>query len=189
MGLNKLPRVVMHPRPGQGSNLWPLDHKSGALPLHHHISQRAMCTPISHMVSWSHTSLPQLNGISTVSAGLTVVTIRHTHRPWDCLQQQTESHVLWPKISRNNLQNATAAILLNDYATMYKNCNCNESAFSFLRQLTTWHCSHWLLHAVLLCAVLSINISCLPGPQQCAFSALTPLVGRQEGHPACKKLE
>jgi len=121
MGLNKLPRVVMHPRPGQGSNLWPLDHKSGALPLHHHISQRAMCTPISHMVSWSHTSLPQLNGISTVSAGLTVVTIEHTQRPWDCLQQQTESHVLWPKISRNHLQNATAAILLNKYATMYKN--------------------------------------------------------------------
>ena len=24
---------------------------------------------------------------------------------------------------------------------------------------------------------------------QCAFSALTLLVGRQEGHPACKKLE
>jgi len=25
--------------------------------------------------------------------------------------------------------------------------------------------------------------------QPCAFSALTLLVGRQEGHPACKKLE
>jgi len=27
------------------------------------------------------------------------------------------------------------------------------------------------------------------GVQYCAFSALTLLVGRQEGHPACKKLE
>ena len=26
-------------------------------------------------------------------------------------------------------------------------------------------------------------------PIHCAFSALTLLVGRQEGHPACKKLE
>jgi len=24
---------------------------------------------------------------------------------------------------------------------------------------------------------------------RCTFSALTPLVGRQEGHPACKKIE
>jgi len=26
-------------------------------------------------------------------------------------------------------------------------------------------------------------------PSVCAFSALTLLVGRQEGHPACRKLE
>jgi len=34
------------------------------------------------------------------------------------------------------------------------NCNNNKSVFSFLRQLTTWHCSHLLLNAVLLCALL-----------------------------------
>jgi len=30
----------------------------------------------------------------------------------------------------------------------------SKSVFSLLRQLTTWHCSHLLLNAVLLCAVL-----------------------------------
>jgi len=37
--------------------------------------------------------------------------------------------------------------------------------FSFLRQLTTWHCSHLLLNAVLL-RRLAIDISHPPGPQQ-----------------------
>ena len=34
-------------------------------------------------------------------------------------------------------------------------CCCNmlhESVFSFLRQLTAWHCSHLLLNAILLCS-------------------------------------
>jgi len=36
----------------------------------------------------------------------------------------------------------------------------------------------------------SINvINCITINQVLAFSALTLLVGRQEGHPACKKLE
>ena len=30
----------------------------------------------------------------------------------------------------------------------------NKTVFSFLRQLTTWHCSHLLPNAVLLCAVM-----------------------------------
>jgi len=41
-------------------------------------------------------------------------------------------------------------------------------------------------------ALVSRGISCLnlsyPFRTLCAFSALTLLVGRQEGHPACKKL-
>jgi len=51
----------------------------------------------------------------------------------------------------------------------------HKSVFSFLRQLTTFHCSHLLLNAVLLCAVLlgarppplsSISPARPPGPQQ-----------------------
>ena len=48
----------------------------------------------------------------------------------------------------------------------------NYSLLSLLRQLTTWHCSHLSLNAVLLCCrgarrpPLSINIACPPGPQQ-----------------------
>ena len=37
--------------------------------------------------------------------------------------------------------------------------------FSFLRQLTTWHCPHLLLNAAVLLAT-TIDISCPPGPQQ-----------------------
>jgi len=36
-----------------------------------------------------------------------------------------------------------------------------------------------------MCQKLCFNLLALPA---CAFSALTLLVGRQEGHPACKKL-
>ena len=32
-----------------------------------------------------------------------------------------------------------------------QNVKCNKSVESFLRQLKTWHCSHLLLHAMLLC--------------------------------------
>ena len=39
---------------------------------------------------------------------------------------------------------------------------------------------------IILCMTLCLQCLC----RQCsAFSALTLLVGRQEGHPACKKLE
>jgi len=43
----------------------------------------------------------------------------------------------------------------------------NQSGF-------VWHCS----------AIFTLNVVC----KLSAFSALTLLVGRQEGHPACKKL-
>jgi len=49
----------------------------------------------------------------------------------------------------------------------------NKSVFSFLRALTTWHCPHLLLHAVLRpraaatpAVQQSIDISNPPGPQQ-----------------------
>jgi len=50
----------------------------------------------------------------------------------------------------------------------------NKSAFSFVRQLTTWHCTHALLRAVMRhgccwppAVQQSINNSCPPpGPQQ-----------------------
>jgi len=43
----------------------------------------------------------------------------------------------------------------------------NKPVFSFLRRLTTRHCSHLLRRAVLLLrSPLSIDISCSPGPQQ-----------------------
>jgi len=41
----------------------------------------------------------------------------------------------------------------------------NTSVFSFLRQLTTRHCSHLLLNAVLR-LLPSIDISCPQGPEQ-----------------------
>ena len=47
--------------------------------------------------------------------------------------------------------------------------------FSFLRQLSTWYCSHLLLSAVLLAArrpPLSINIPCPHGAQQHANDAV-----------------
>ena len=40
----------------------------------------------------------------------------------------------------------------------------------------------------LQCADVPLSI-CSLTPRMFAFSALTLLVGRQEGHPACKKLE
>ena len=40
----------------------------------------------------------------------------------------------------------------------------------------------------LQCADVPLSI-CSLTPMMFAFSALTLLVGRQEGHPACKKLE
>jgi len=63
---------------------------------------------------------------------------------------------------------------------------CND-----LPVLTVWYC-HWFLHLNQSCKafippehdLLKMCI-CL---SLCAFSALTSLVGRQEGHPACKKL-
>ena len=44
---------------------------------------------------------------------------------------------------------------------------------------------HWLCYFTLLFIYILIRSKCL---QCCAFSALTLLVGQQEGHPACKKL-
>ena len=44
----------------------------------------------------------------------------------------------------------------------------------------SWNCCNWCTIAVIIMSHLHIYI---------AFSALTLLVGRQEGHPACKKTE
>jgi len=44
----------------------------------------------------------------------------------------------------------------------------------------------WLMQAVVLHATSPFII--ITRCRSCAFSALTLLVGRQEGHPACKKL-
>jgi len=38
------------------------------------------------------------------------------------------------------------------------------------------------------CFCVYANFSCTVCYKKCAFSALTLLVGRLEGHPACKKL-
>ena len=64
------------------------------------------------------------------------------------------------------------------YETKLRHCHTmyifNKSAFSFVRQLTTWHCTHALLRAVMRhgccwppAVQQSINNSCPPpGPQQ-----------------------
>ena len=50
--------------------------------------------------------------------------------------------------------------------------HASKPVFSFLRQLTAWHCPHLLLRAVLRRGWLlsagrqSVDISCSPGPQQ-----------------------
>jgi len=49
---------------------------------------------------------------------------------------------------------------------------------------------HFTFHRNVTQKTASINvINCITTNQVLAFSALTLLVGRQEGHPACKKLE
>ena len=40
----------------------------------------------------------------------------------------------------------------------------------------------------MICTAITINCNLVSGEKK-AFSALTPLVGRQEGHQACKKTE
>jgi len=57
---------------------------------------------------------------------------------------------------------------------------------------TVWyHCTVWLsyLHDVPVLCFFTDHISKEGNKFGCAFSALTLLVGRQEGHPACKKTE
>jgi len=49
--------------------------------------------------------------------------------------------------------------------------NSNKSVFSFLRQLTTWHCSHSLLDAVLLYWATGVRHCCSIFPVRRAHSS------------------
>jgi len=50
------------------------------------------------------------------------------------------------------------------------------------------NCIPDLTVAYLLLCIIVLRVIALVELLHCAFSALTLLVGRQEGHPACKKL-
>jgi len=60
---------------------------------------------------------------------------------------------------------------------------CSVVNFPQLKDVTKY-VSCQLYHTTLATAVADTTLS-----DNCAFSALTLLVGRQEGHPACKKTE
>ena len=64
----------------------------------------------------------------------------------------------------------------------------NKPPFSYLRMLTMWHCPHSSSTAAAISQYLLPTMGCWCCMfAAVAFSALTLLVGRQEGHPACKK--
>jgi len=57
--------------------------------------------------------------------------------------------------------------------------------FPFIQQQIAWHCSSLSIHPAVKAWTGQLFL-CLSRAVS-AFSALTLLVGRQEGHPACKK--
>ena len=67
-------------------------------------------------------------------------------------------------------------------------CSLKMKSIS-VEKCSTHHFSHCYIVACFTCSDgASLCLNNAAGYEHCAFSALTLLVGRQEGHPACKKL-
>ena len=82
--------------------------------------------------------------------------------------------------------NADSATLSAYVGSRTQTCNCYRS--KWVSCLSWFRLISRILLRVWKTAMRSLN-SVPYLCQLCAFSALTLLVGRQEGHPACKKLE
>ena len=92
--------------------------------------------------------------------------VTHTNFGGHRLKGFGETGVKFPPsqwLSSSSLQHCRTTVRACDGHTI------NKSVFGFLRQLTTWHCSHLLLSAVLLGALrphLTIDIAYSPGARQ-----------------------